>query len=122
MASKNHRRYKKRRANIHVAKPLTAPPDETAVFIRDWRDLVGLESESHYIEFSIFEGDKYPHAGNIYPKEGYDMVINGFDYKYGYYLSTHTFYGRNYKTSERILRSCGFNVRMNNWDAPGSGY
>ena len=32
------------------------------------------------------------------------------------YLSTHTFYGLNYKQSTKILHACGFDVEIDNWD------
>ena len=35
----------------------------------------------------------------------------------GHYLSTHTFYGKQYKRSTALLQKCGFNVRIANWDA-----
>ena len=33
-----------------------------------------------------------------------------------YYLSTHSFYGNNFKETTKILQDCGFNVRINNAD------
>lgn len=32
------------------------------------------------------------------------------------YLSTHTFYGSNYKYSTELLQECGFDVEIDNWD------
>lgn len=32
------------------------------------------------------------------------------------YLSTHTFYGNSYKHSTKLLRACGFDVELDNWD------
>ena len=32
------------------------------------------------------------------------------------YLSTHTFYGNNYKYSSELLQKYGFNVQLKNWD------
>ena len=32
------------------------------------------------------------------------------------YLSTHTFYGLEYKHSTKILHACGFDVEIDNWD------
>lgn len=32
------------------------------------------------------------------------------------YLSTHTFYGKNYKHSTEILKEYGFDVEIDNWD------
>lgn len=39
------------------------------------------------------------------------------DYYDGYaYLSTHTFYGSQYKQSTKILQKFGFDVEIDNWD------
>ena len=32
------------------------------------------------------------------------------------YLSTHTFYGSNYKRSTKLLKACGFDVEIDNCD------
>ena len=32
------------------------------------------------------------------------------------YLSTHTFYGNEYKHSMKLLKACGFDVEIDNWD------
>ena len=32
------------------------------------------------------------------------------------YLSTHTFYSEQHKRSTKLLRSCGFDVEIANWD------
>lgn len=37
---------------------------------------------------------------------------------YGQYLSTHTFYGSRYRANTLLLRRCGFNVTLANWDTP----
>ena len=34
----------------------------------------------------------------------------------GHYLSTHTFYGSEYRRSTAVLQSCGFDVEIDNWD------
>ena len=35
---------------------------------------------------------------------------------FGHYLSTHTFYGSEYRRSTALLQSCGFDVEIDNWD------
>lgn len=37
-------------------------------------------------------------------------------FKHHIYLSTHTFYGSNYKYSTRILQAYGFDIEIDNWD------
>lgn len=32
------------------------------------------------------------------------------------YLSTHTFYGKNYEESTKILQEHGFDIEIDNWD------
>ena len=32
------------------------------------------------------------------------------------YLSTHTFYGKNYKESTKLLQEKGFDIEIDNWD------
>lgn len=35
------------------------------------------------------------------------------------YLSTHTFYGKNYKYSTELLQKYGFDIEIDNWDKVG---
>lgn len=80
-------------------------------FIKDWNDLVGLESETHRLEIDTEMG-----CGWILPKNE-DADINASEYfKDRAYLSTHTFYGKSYKNYENELRKFGFDVELNNWD------
>ena len=43
------------------------------------------------------------------------MSVNEY-YKHHVYLSTHTFYGSNYKNSTKVLQEHGFDVEIDNWD------
>lgn len=36
--------------------------------------------------------------------------------EHNYYLSTHTFYGLNYKHSTEVLQRFGFDIEIDNWD------
>ncbi len=42
-------------------------------------------------------------------------IIDEF-YKHHVYLSTHTFYGSQYKYSTKVLQEHGFDVEIDNWD------
>lgn len=75
-----------------------------AKFIKDWHDLVGLESEHYRLKINTDMGNGY-----IIPKD--DTTE-----RHSYYLSTHTFYGSSYKGYEKLLQKCGFDVELNNWD------
>lgn len=69
---------------------------------KGWLDLAGLESEHYYIEVNHYYG-----CGWIKAKD---------EAMPDHYLTTHTFYGSNYKFYEQLLRSCGFNVELVSWD------
>lgn len=72
--------------------------------IKDWNDLIGLESEKYKLEIDTKLG-----CGHIRAKDSSSDLSE-------YYLSTHTFYKNNYKGCEKILRKCGFNVKLQSWD------
>lgn len=105
MASKNHPRYKKRKRNNKKTSHII--PDG-CVLINGWKDLDGLESETHRIEVDFEHG-----CGRVYHKE---ETEDESYYERGMYLSTHTFYGNYYNYSTRRLREMGFNVQLKNWD------
>lgn len=73
-----------------------------AVLINGWKDLIGLESENYQLEVDLNGG-----CGWLRSKIDSDDDI---------YLSTHTFYGRDYKEYTLILQECGFDVQLRNWD------
>lgn len=91
--------------NLNPKREPNAPIEVGSMrFVRHWRDLAEVpESETHRLEISIQRCN-----GWIKDKRDPDEM--------GHYLSTHTFYGSTYKESERILRECGFNVTLANWD------
>lgn len=75
--------------------------------ISDWSELAQVpDSPTHRLEIDVENCNGWIHAKNADP----DSLRR--------YLSTHTFYGTNYKHSTRLLRRCGFNVKLANWDAP----
>ena len=70
--------------------------------INNWEELAKVgDSETHRLEIENFCG----------------WVINKATEEYDYYLSTHTFYGKKFKTSTKMLKKYGFNVQIKNWDA-----
>ena len=91
---------------IKRVKKERAEQEASAQFIAHWHDLdeIPKESETHTLEVCT---DKC--CGYLHPKDP--------DGEF-HYLSTHTFYGGTHAHSTRILRECGFNVTINNWDSP----
>jgi hypothetical protein len=81
-----------------------------AKFIKDWNDLVGLESENYKLEIDTDMGN-----GRIVPKVETEETLRDYG-KHHMYLSTHTFYGSSYKDYTEVLQSFGFDVELNNWD------
>ena len=79
--------------------------------ISTWDELDGLESEKYKIRLD----NKYRCSGWIEPKvETEETEENWFDHYV--YLSTHTFYGTQYKESTEVLKKFGFDVEIDNWD------
>lgn len=73
-------------------------------FVRNWHDLAEVpDSATHRLKIDVVRCN-----GWIHRKDGDEFL--------GKYLSTHTFYGTNYLNSTRLLRRCGFNVTLENWD------
>ena len=81
-----------------------------AKFIKDWNDLVGLESEHYKLAIDVDGG-----SGWIVPKIETEETEKEY-FKHHKYLSTHTFYGSVCKGYEELLQKCGFDVELNNWD------
>lgn len=81
-----------------------------ARLITNWKELDGLESENYKIEvdFEYYNGWIKPKVETVETEENY------FDHHV--YLSTHTFYGSNYKHSTETLQRYGFDVEIDNWD------
>ena len=81
-----------------------------AKLIKSWKELDGLESENYKVEVDLEH-----YNGWIKPKvETEETEENYFDHHV--YLSTHTFYGPNYKDSTKTLQKYGFDVEIDNWD------
>lgn len=90
--------------------------------IHDWKELseIPKESKTHTLEVDINGGCGYLHAKNVKPYKdslSYMRQLPHLDV----YLSTHTFYGRNYEHSTKLLKACGFDVELANWDEEEDG-
>ena len=87
------------------------------MLIKDWEELSKIPNESatHRLEIDVEGCNGWLIAKNPKPykkKLSFMRQIQNQDV----YLSTHTFYGLNYKYSTKILRACGFDVEIDNWD------
>ena len=87
------------------------------MLIKNWEELSKIpnESKTHILDVNIDRGCAWLYAKNPKPyteKLSYMRQIHHLDV----YLSTHTFYGKNYKYSTKILKVCGFDVEIDNWD------
>lgn len=84
-------------------------------YIKDWDELKQIpnESETHILEIDDCNG--WLHTKDEKP---YNSKVDFFQQikHQDVYLSTHTFYGRNYKNSTKMLQACGFDVELANWD------
>lgn len=81
-----------------------------AKVIKDWNDLIGLESEKYKLEIDVEGG-----CGWIVPKVETKETEKDY-FRHHRYLSTHTFYGHHYKYSTETLKLFGFDVEICNWD------
>lgn len=87
------------------------------MLIRDWEELSKIpnESSTHILTVDVEMGNGWLKAKNpkpYKPKLSYMRQVQHLDI----YLSTHTFYGSQYKQSTKILKACGFDVEIDNWD------
>jgi len=85
--------------------------------IKNWGELNGLFNDKYQIFVEDCCGWIIPlcdepaeHMFNCHCKDDKDYFNNHV------YLSTHTFYGSQYKYSTKILQEHGFDVEIDNWD------
>ena len=79
--------------------------------IKNWEELSKVPPNDKY-QIKI---DEDMCSGWIMPIEETDETENNW-FEHHAYLSTHTFYGLNYKKSTEILNKFGFDVEIDNWD------
>lgn len=91
--------HQRRKSNRHQIREGIPKP----LHVQNWAELARIpDSETHRLDIDVESCN-----GWIYEKANKDAFPR--------YLSTHTFYGLNYKHSMRLLRECGFNVSLANW-------
>jgi len=93
------------------------------MLIKDWEELSKIpnESSTHILEVDVNRCCGWLKAKNPKPytdRLSYMRQAHHLDH----YLSTHTFYGPNYTQSTKILRVCGFDVEIDNWDKDNPEY
>lgn len=89
------------------------------IAVADWTDLAKLP-DSERFTLEIKRGNGWIHPKE--PKEyNPDIPYEDQFFHLSHYLSTHTFYGMNHEGSTQLLRKCGFNVTLANWDAEEDG-
>ena len=76
--------------------------------VKNWKELSEVpDSDTHSLRIT-------PEDGN-----GWIVEVGAEDVdtaSYSEYLSTHTFYGKTYQYSTKLLQKHGFNVKLANWD------
>ena len=88
------------------------------MLIRNWKELAAIPNESatHILKVDVKGSSAW--LKSKYPKPYTDKLSYMSQIKHlNIYLSTHTFYGSSYKHSTKILKACGFDVEIDNWDA-----
>ena len=87
------------------------------MLIKNWEELSKIpnESKTHILKVDVKSccGCLIPKDPKPYKKKlSYMRNLPHLDV----YLSTHTFYGNEYKHSMKLLKACGFDVEIDNWD------
>lgn len=87
--------------------------------IKDWDELASIpnESNTHILTVDTQAGSGWLRAKeeNHEPFDSNKDFLEQLPHK-SVYLSTHTFYGSQYKISTQMLQTCGFDVELENWD------
>lgn len=85
--------------------------------IRNWEELdkIPKESKTHILKVDVWGGRAWLTAKNPKPyKHKYSLMRQA--HYLDHYLSTHTFYEGHLKWNTKILRVCGFDVELVDWD------
>lgn len=83
-----------------------------AKLITNWDDLSKQKSKDGKYKIEM---DESGYSAWIVPVVETDETNHEF-FKHHVYLSTHTFYGKHYKDSTKVLQEYGFDVEIDNWD------
>jgi hypothetical protein len=86
-----------------VTPRLASDEKSIAKKIYTWEELAECKSATHRLEIDLDA------CNGWISKKGSCGLLS-------HYLSTHTFYGSQYKEATKLLQSCGFDVEIANWD------
>lgn len=94
-----------------------------AKLIKNWEELSKLKNDKYHIAYDseLYNAWIIPITDEPTNNRG-DFKCNCLGekkdnfFKYHVYLSTHTFYGKNYEYSTKVLQEHGFDVEIDNWD------
>ena len=86
-------------------------------YIRNWEELSKIpnESSTHILKVEVENCCGWLKAKNPTPYTDKLSYMRQVPYQ-DHYLSTHSFYGKNYKSTSKLLHACGFYVNLDNWD------
>ena len=87
------------------------------MLIKNWEELSKIpnESKTHILKVDVKGCCGWLIAKDPKPYKKKLSYMRNLPH-IGAYLSTHTFYGSNYKRSTKLLKACGFDVEIDNWD------
>ena len=83
--------------------------------IKNWEELSKIPPNDKY---KIEVDKEYGCSAWILPLEETEETRENY-FKHHVYLSTHTFYGKTYEYSTKVLQEHGFDVEIDNWDKAG---
>ena len=81
--------------------------------IKNWEELAKVPPNDRY---QIVVDLDTPDEDSDFLCNCEGMMKDSEFFKHHVYLSTHTFYGSNYKHSTKILQDHGFDIEIDNWD------
>ena len=87
------------------------------MLIKNWEELSNIPNESaiHILEVNVDKCNAWLLSKFPLPDKRKLSFMRQIKHK-DIYLSTHSFYGSGYKCSTKILKACGFDVELDNWD------
>ena len=93
------------------------------VLVKNWKELSEIPANNKYrILIKDYCGWIVPVCDNFSEDNAFecncsnDIKTTGEFWKHHVYLSTHTFYGSQYKQSTKIFQEHGFDIEIDNWD------
>ena len=93
------------------------------MLVKNWEELSKIPPNSKYriivldccgwiVPICDKESSEYAYECNCQN----NIKTTGEYWKHHVYLSTHTFYGKHYEQSTKLLKEHGFDVEIDNWD------